>query len=131
MMKKVAIGLLLVSLIVILFIVLNKKPTEDSVKPAMNSLKAQLIDVREKDEYLSGHADGAINLPLSDIEKGLISSELDKTQEVWLYCRSGARAETAKLILEGKGYKKVKNIGGLADWQTAGGKVCKSDIIDC
>jgi len=42
---------------------------------------------------------------------------------VYVYCASGERAEEAKDILIEHGFPEVINIGGLADWQQAGGEI--------
>lgn len=89
-----------------------------------------LIDVREPSEYLSGHANSAINVPLGDILAGK-SFGVDKDRPIQVYCRTGIRAGQAKTKLEKDGYKNVTNIGGLADWEKYGGELCKSDKPDC
>ena len=90
----------------------------------------QLIDVRTPDEYITSHADSAINVPLDDIVNGKLS-KIDKNQPVYVYCRSGKRAGQAKVTLEKAGYKDVTNLGGLSNWQDQGGVVCKSSKSDC
>jgi len=57
------------------------------------------IDVRELDEWLQGHLEGAKHLPLSQLKKGLIPTDLPKDQPLYLYCRSGGRAKIAKSLL--------------------------------
>ena len=45
----------------------------------------QLIDIRAEDAFAYGGIDGAVNIPLPDIEK----AELDDALPVILYCKSG------------------------------------------
>ena len=92
--------------------------------------ETQLVDVRTVEEYSAGHADGAINVPLADIQSGDFS-KIKKDAYIKLYCRSGNRAEQAKVLLEKKGYNQVVNIGGIDNWQDKGGKVCKSTEPTC
>lgn len=73
-----------------------------------------LIDVRTPQEFASGHANGAVNIPLQDIEDGIMPG-VDKHQEITVYCRSGGRSEMARSILLQNGYTKVVNAGGLQD----------------
>lgn len=72
------------------------------------------IDVRTKEEYDTGHADGAINLPLQDLEHGVLP-DVSPDTEIMLYCRSGGRSEMARNILASKGFINVVNAGGLSD----------------
>jgi phage shock protein E len=81
-----------------------------------------LIDVRTTTEFIESHAKEAVNLPLADIQKGILPS-IAKDLPVYLYCRTGIRAGKAKIILENAGFTTVTNIGGLTDWQTQGGEV--------
>jgi len=71
-----------------------------------------LVDVREADEFASGHIPGAINAPLSVIA----TSDLPKEKTLFLYCLRGTRSKRAVSILRQKGYTKVKSIGGIASY---------------
>ncbi len=77
---------------------------------------AVLIDVREVNEYRTGHIPGAVNIPLSQIEsaKDVLS---DKDLTLYIYCLSGARSARAAGILQKMGYKNVKNIGGINSYK--------------
>lgn len=71
-----------------------------------------IVDVREKDEYESGHLEKAINIPLSILE----TIDLDKDAKIIVYCQSGRRSSNAKSILEDLGYTDVVDMGGINDW---------------
>jgi len=74
---------------------------------------AVLIDVREADEYKSGHIPDAINIPLSrlsDMAEGLLP---DKKAVLFVYCLSGMRSKKAVKLLQNLGYKEAKNSGGI------------------
>ena len=88
---------------------------------AVNDLAAEveaktlnLIDVREADEYASGHLPGAINLPLSDFLERY--GELDKDKSYHIICRSGARSAQACAFLEEEGYDVTNVAGGTIAW---------------
>ena len=88
---------------------------------AVNDLAAEveaktlnLIDVREADEFASGHLPGAINLPLSDFLER--SEELDKDKPYYIICRSGARSAQACAFLEEEGYDVTNVAGGTSAW---------------
>ena len=78
----------------------------------LNSNEATLVDVRETWEFSSGHAPGAVNIPLGLIP--LRVQELkDKGQPIFLYCRSGGRSGQATAFLQSQGMGEVYNAGGL------------------
>ncbi len=52
-----------------------------------------LIDVREIDEYQSGHIPGAVNVPLSALDEN--TSQIPTNGKVFMVCRSGARSGRA------------------------------------
>lgn len=83
---------------------------------------AALLDVRTDEEVGEGRAAGARHLPLARIEAGE-RPDLAKDRRLYVYCATGRRAAIAVRILRGDGYSDVTNIGGLADWERAGGDV--------
>lgn len=93
---------------------------KDFVQEVVNG-KAVLVDVRGQDEWLGGHAKGAIHLPLDRIAQGKVPTT-DKNVPIYLYCASGNRSGMAAQLLANKGYK-AENIGGLGNWMAAGGAI--------
>lgn len=83
-----------------------------------------LLDVRELSEWQEGHIDGAFHLPLGQINKSTVK-DLPKDKSIYVYCRSGRRAEEAVSILKTLGFEKVLNIGGVNHWTERGGKLIK------
>ena len=83
--------------------------------------KAQLIDVREKQDFDNGHILGARNIPLNQLKTRLI--ELRKDKPVYLYCFNGGRSGRAAQILYKQGYREIYMLnGGFKTWT---GKVKK------
>ncbi|ARJ23767.1 rhodanese-like domain-containing protein [Bacillus mycoides] len=83
--------------------------------------KAQLIDIREADEFNAGHILGARNIPLSQIR--LRHKELRQDQPVYLYCQSGFRTGRAAQYLKKQGYTDFYQLkGGFKSWS---GKIKK------
>ncbi len=72
------------------------------------------IDVRTAPEYNSGHKSGALHFELDRIMRGEFP-DIPKDTHIAIYCRSGARAEMAKSLLEQNGFLNVQNAGGLHD----------------
>lgn len=75
-----------------------------------------LIDVRTKDEYESDHIDGAILHDIMDMTHGIFP-EIDKNEEITVYCQSGSRSKIAKIILEKSGFKKVTDVGSINNFR--------------
>lgn len=74
----------------------------------------QIVDVREPDEWASGHIPGARHIPLGAIHQRHV--ELDPKQEYIMVCRSGGRSSLACEYLEGLGYKVANMSGGMLEW---------------
>lgn len=69
-----------------------------------------IIDVREPEEFAENHSPAALNIPLSQLVEGTADlSSIPESASVIVYCRSGNRSETAKRILQSKGYSDVTN----------------------
>jgi phage shock protein E len=75
---------------------------------------ALVVDVRTPAEFASGAYQGAINIPLDQVEKRLAEFG-DHKRAIVVYCRSGNRSGQAKAILEKNGFVDVTNGGGLKD----------------
>lgn len=77
--------------------------------------KAQLIDVREPNEFEAGHILGARNIPWSQLR--MRSKEIRSDLPVYLYCQSGIRSARAAQFLHRKGYKDLSQLeGGFKKW---------------
>ncbi|AVO41933.1 rhodanese-like domain-containing protein [Simplicispira suum] len=86
----------------------------------VNREKAVLIDVCSADEYAAGHAVGARNAPLADLETRLPALVKNKAVPVVLLCASGARSKRAAAIARKLGYSNVQVLsGGLNSWKEA------------
>jgi rhodanese-related sulfurtransferase len=70
---------------------------------------AQIVDVRTKGEYQTGHIKGSLNIPLQSLQAGI--SKLKKDKPVITCCASGMRSASAKSILKSQGFAEVHNGG--------------------
>lgn len=75
-----------------------------------------ILDVREKEEFESGHIKNAINIPLNDIED-VTDEILNPECDILVYCRSGVRSISAARILDELGYQNVLDFGGILTWE--------------
>ncbi|HML20869.1 MAG TPA: rhodanese-like domain-containing protein [Aggregatilinea sp.] len=77
-----------------------------------------LLDVRQQDEYRSGHIPGAVLIPLNQLGQRL--HELPKDREIICVCRSGSRSRMANRMLAQAGYNSLNLKGGMISWTRAG-----------
>ena len=87
-----------------------------------------LIDVREYDEFASGHLPGAVHMSRGMLEfKMSANPELAaRDLKIILYCKTSGRAALAALQLNEMGYQNVRSIvGGIDAWVAAGKPVVK------
>ena len=72
--------------------------------------KKLIIDVREPEEYQSGHVEGALNIPASDLlNKTDKLDGVEKDTPIVVYCRSGARSNVAMQFLKQMGFTDITN----------------------
>ena len=77
----------------------------------------RFFDVREEEEYVTGHADGAQLFPLGSIDEQSAAEAIPSPDTpVLVYCRSGMRSMTAAARLRQLGYTRVYDMGALNGW---------------
>ena len=74
---------------------------------------AAVVDVRSRGEFAGGHAKGAVNIPLDQLNSNLGRFK-SKDQVIITCCASGMRSSSAKQILKQAGFVNVHNAG---PWQ--------------
>lgn len=74
---------------------------------------AAVVDVRSRGEFAGGHAKGAVNIPLDQLNSNLGRFK-SKDQVIITCCASGMRSSSAKQILTQAGFVNVHNAG---PWQ--------------
>ena len=78
---------------------------------------AVLLDVREEEEYITGHALDAVLLPVDELtDETALDAIPSLATPVLVYCRSGYRSAIAAHQLDEFGYETVYDIGGLVGW---------------
>jgi rhodanese-related sulfurtransferase len=95
-----------------------KKINFEQAKELMDSEPEHLIvDVREEDEYITGHADGAVLFPVDSINAETAQEIApDKDTPLLIYCRSGRRSAIAAKKFTEMGYTRVYDLGSLVGW---------------
>jgi sulfur-carrier protein adenylyltransferase/sulfurtransferase len=83
---------------------------------------AVVIDVREAEEWSTGHIPGAKHVPKSFLESRIEGAAPDRSEHVILYCQSGNRsAWAARTLMDDLGYENVESMtGGITLWKDRG-----------
>ena len=80
----------------------------------------KLLDVRTPEEFAEVHANGAVNIPLDQVDAPTIKEALDLSEDdtVYIICRSGRRSMVACQKLESEGLENtfVNVEGGTILW---------------
>ena len=91
--------------------------SQEAAKEMMDTQDVIILDVRERDEYDSGHIPGAVLLPVGTIDEDTAAEVIPETDStVLVYCRSGNRGKTASSALADLGYTNIYEFGGINTW---------------
>ena len=91
--------------------------SQEEAKEMMDTQDVIILDVREQDEYDSGHIPGAVLLPVGTIDEETAAEVIpEKDSTVLVYCRSGNRSKTASSALAGLGYTNIYEFGDINTW---------------
>ena len=79
-----------------------------------------VMDNRTPEEYARGHVPGSRNIPMGT--ENAFVDELRQYEQIYLYCRSGRRAQTSTTNLNFQGLNHVTCIShtGMPDWENSG-----------
>ena len=97
--------------------VIAKNVSAEEFHQMISDNPGQLIDVRTPGEFGGGTIEGAQNIDYyaSDFKSQI--AQLDKTQPVYVFCRSGARSAKAMQLFKDAGFTEIYNlIGGYSGW---------------
>lgn len=99
--------------------------TLETISPAALAEKCklgsvQIIDVRTPMEFHQVHAEGAINLPLDQLDPAKVKPPADGN--LYVICQSGSRGSKActALRLSNVSYRVINVDGGTTAWEAAG-----------
>lgn len=98
----------------------RRSSTAVSVAEAKDLLAAgaTLVDVRTVQEWRTGHAPSAKNVPLDKLQHTVAG--IRKDRPVVLMCQSGTRSAAAARLLADRGYTSHSLRGGITAWRAAG-----------
>lgn len=83
-----------------------------------NGKRPLVVDVRQPEEYRTGHINSAKLIPLGELSGRL--KELPKNKEIVLVCASGSRSRSATKMLVREGYDAINMNGGMMSWARSG-----------
>ena len=99
----------------------NKRYNNISNEELQQIIKANknvlILDVRNPDEYKTGHIPKSRNIPVQNLNSKLSSLQPHKDEAVIVYCASGGRSSKAATILSNGGFNKVYNLGGISNYK--------------
>ena len=80
-----------------------------------HDLKLLVVDVRRETEFADGHIEGALNLPLNNMNDILQIARLDENKNIYVHCAGGYRSVIAASILKRQGFNNLHNV--LGGWE--------------
>tara|TARA_B100000609_G_scaffold24608_1_gene17304 strand:- start:1813 stop:2217 length:405 start_codon:yes stop_codon:yes gene_type:complete len=111
-------------LLITIFLLINasskkggKKITPQTLISLTNKDEAFVVDLRDSEQFQSGHITGSINIPFINLNKR--SNEIPQNKEsVILVCEMGSVSPNAGEILMKEGYKDLLILkGGINEWR--------------
>ena len=81
--------------------------------------KTIVLDVRTEEEYYGplGHIEGAILIPINELENRLVELDEYRDDTIYVVCRSGNRSGFGKDILKNKNFDAINVDGGMLQWK--------------
>ncbi len=81
-------------------------PARNEISEALSQPDVLILDVRSQSEFEGGHVEGAINVPVGELER--IKTILpDKDRQIVVHCAAGVRSARASTALAEMGYTRV------------------------
>ena len=101
-MKRIGIILgLIICLVLVVGSSKGNKEMKDELDTILEKDNYIVVDVRTNEEYNTSHVVGSINIPYDEIDE---NTNLDKTKDILVYCKSGVRSKKAYDTLKSLGY---------------------------
>jgi rhodanese-related sulfurtransferase len=95
----------------------------DPVRPAV------LLDIRERDEFVSVRIEGSLFIPMSQL--GVRLQDIPKDRPILVICASGSRSADGTGFLLSRGWEDVGSVaGGVLGWERMGLPVKRGPVED-
>ena len=78
-----------------------------------------VLDVRTEEEFYGplGHIEGAMLIPIDDLEDRVSELNSIKNKKIYVVCRTGGRSGRGKDFLNSNGFTAVNVNGGMVAWK--------------
>lgn len=95
-----------------------KSISKEELSERMKAGTIVVLDVRPKEEYEFEHIDGAISVPLEELDQYLL--DLPRDTEIAAYCRGPYCVYTSQAVetMQKKGFKAYRIEEGVQEWRT-------------
>ena len=92
---------------------LTSKEADEYIK----TNKPLVLDVRTQREYVEGHLENSILIPVQELQIRINELDAHKNNAILIYCATGNRSTVASKILIDSGFAEILNLKhGIADW---------------
>ncbi|MCM2359565.1 MAG: rhodanese-like domain-containing protein [Geobacteraceae bacterium] len=97
----------------------SRNITSAQAKPLLDKGSVFLLDVRTPQEYQQARLNGAVLIPIDQVERRL--GEIPKNKTILVYCAVGSRSNLVAGFLAEKGFREVYNMSdGIVGWYRNG-----------
>ena len=111
--------------IVIFLFVMCSKDNRDVIsmkefKSGILDSDTTVLDVRSEEEFYGplGHFEGAILIPIDDLDGRVGELNSVKNEKIYVVCRTGGRSGRGKDFLNSNGFTAVNVDGGMVAWES-------------
>lgn len=89
----------------------------EEAKRLIDNNDAIVLDVRTKMEFVTGHIENSISIPVDLIRNKAKNILNDNSKNIIVYCLSGGRSANASQQLIEMGFNNVYNLGAISNWK--------------
>lgn len=94
-------------------IAVDEKNINDLKEYLLEDISMVIVDLRDMDSYNEGHIEGAIPIPLENIEELSQTNLLDKEQNIYVYSKTKEESDEGAKALTKLGYVNVHSLGSI------------------
>lgn len=101
--------------------------TPNQLSTMVNQRDAVVLDIRDHNDFKTGHIPGSLNIPTAKLEERMAELEKSRDKPVIVVCKMGQTATGVSKRLKESGFSEVYRLGGgLLEWQGSNLPVVRS-----